>query len=88
MIRTADGQDVAAVTVAAPALAFEVHGLPPGSYIGTTAVIDAEGFVSAPSVELSFEIVAVAVIAPGERDPIAATQPADPRTASMAARPA
>ena len=86
VIRTADGADVAAVTVDAPALAFEVHNLPVGNYIGTTAVIDAEGFESAPSVELPFEIVAIAAVAPGDADPIAAAPPPatppDPTTAT------
>ncbi len=75
-ILASDGRDLAAVEVPATAQAFELHRLPPGSYLATIATIDVEGFESAPSVPYAFAVTPVDVIAPGTARPVAPTPPA------------
>ena len=72
VVRTADGQDVAAADVAAPATSVEIHRLAPGDYTATIAVADREGFESAPSSAFAFDVVGVAVFSPGASEPIPA----------------
>lgn len=71
VVRTADGQDVAAADVAAPATSVELHRLPPGDYTATIAAIDSEGFESLPSPVFAFDVVGVVVFAPGASEPAA-----------------
>lgn len=71
VVRTADGGDIAAAEIAAPATAVELHRLPPGRYAATVAAIDRDGFESAPSSAFAFEVIAVAVFPPGSREPLA-----------------
>lgn len=88
VVRTADGNDVAAAEVAAPAASVELHRLPPGRYAATIAAIDRDGFESVPSPPFAFEVTAVAVFPPGSREPLAAPNAQageagfDPTTAS------
>ncbi len=73
VVRTADGQDVAAADVTAPATSMEIHRLAPGDYTATIAVVDREGFESSPSAALAFDVIGVAVFAPGASEPLASS---------------
>ena len=64
-ISTGIEDDVTSVQVPATASSFEFRDLPVGAYHAIISVIDTEGFESKPSVAWPFEIVPVAIIAPG-----------------------
>ena len=65
-----DGTELTAFEVPATTTALEAHGVPPGDYLARVSTIDGEGFESLRSVDAAFDVIAIAVFAPGATTPL------------------